>query len=128
MNVFAVRNQAFRENRVFLVLGRTAHFDEDPFGVEPLLSAWGGEAIRGSAQDFYTLAIGRPSIVVVQIEAGRFSTTRPTLAALLVATILGMDDRGTDVTLCRGVPPEDIIAVWQPGNPEYDRHTTLPRE
>jgi len=25
------------------------------------------------------------------------------------------------------VPAEDIVAIWRPGDPDYDRHPTLPR-
>lgn len=33
----------------------------------------------------------------------------------------------TEIRYSPLVPPNDIVAMWHPGSPEYDRHRELPR-
>lgn len=105
--------------------------DEDAAGCDPLLAYWGGEAIRGGPDDAPLLGeVGTPTIVAARLDftsSWRHSTTRPALTKLFVGRLLGTERCSADVLYRDLVPPEDIIAFWQPGHSEYDRHCGLPR-
>ena len=51
----------------------------------------------------------------------------PGLAHLFVATWLGIGARSCDVHVRAPIDGEDILHLWQPGHPDYDRHVGLPR-
>ena len=73
--------------------------------------------------------LGRPTVVVAATDlsvSGTVSRTFPSLGRMFVATVAGLEGRIADVFLRAAVPPEDILAIWQPGDEEYDRHP-LPR-
>lgn len=129
-NIYSVGNLAGRERQLCFVLGRAA-LDEDAVGCAPLLTYWGGEAMRGGPADAPPLAgIGEPTIIVAQLDfatSPRRSRTHPGLGQLFVGTMVGTARACADVFYGDAVPPEDILAVWQPGNAEYDRHAELPR-
>ena len=129
-NVYAIGNERHRSDQICFVVGRTI-FDEDPHGCEPLLRHWGGEAIRGGPCDVPALtALGAPSIVVAKLNlAGRHNRQRtyPALGKLFVGAVLGLEGLSADVFYHEPVAARDVIAIWQPGNPEYDRHPELPR-
>ncbi|MCK9461342.1 MAG: hypothetical protein M0R80_17065 [Proteobacteria bacterium] len=136
-NQFADPAWSFRapitEGQVCLILSRQI-FDESPNGCEPLLSIWGGEAIYFPLENRHRErlhSLGRPSIVVAAID---FSVTPadqheccPSLANCMVGMRLGFSDLGADVFFRAPVPPENIDAIWQPGDAPYDRHRRLPR-
>jgi hypothetical protein len=108
-------------------------FDDNPHGVLPLLTQWGGEALYWSHQQHSPLTptlerLGTPAIVALEAPAIRCGDSWfPDLEALLVATALGATDVGADVYLRSDVPAADIRGVWSPGTPEYDVHPFLPR-
>lgn len=126
-NVYAIDNAEGREGQVCLIAGRSA-FDDSPHGCDPLLRYWGGEALRGGPADARELELGTPSIVVAQLDCRHSPdlSMYPSLGKLLVGALLGTSLLHADVFYRRPVASEDILAIWQPGNPEYDRHTRLP--
>ena len=132
---FLAENAADAENRagqVCLSLGRDV-FGQDPWGCEPLLSCWGGEALyRGASgrEERLSGAMGRPAIVVAAIDlrgSWRSSPAHPFLVQLFVAKAAG-SRVWADVFYRRAVEPGDILAIWQPGDPEYDRFEGLPKK
>jgi hypothetical protein len=128
-NIFATRNEAGRVGRISFVIGRTA-FDEDPGGCDPLLRYWGGEAIRGGPRDVAELAtVGSPSIVVAKLHLTRRHNdpySYPELAKVFVGSVLGLDGRSSELQYTDPVPGGDVLAIWRPGDGDYDRHTALP--
>jgi len=129
-NVYAIRNEEGRVGRICFVVGRTA-FDEDPRGCEPLLRYWGGEAIRGGPGEVPELAVvGAPSIVVAKLDLTRRHNdpySYPALAKLFVGSLLGLDGRSGETHYPDAVRGRDVLAIWHPGDSQYDRHTELPR-
>lgn len=129
-NIYAIKNLDHREHQVCFVIGRST-LDEHHSGCAPLLDHWGGEAIRGGPADSPALAgVGTATIVVARLNltsSWRRSVTFPSLAKIFVGTLLGTEDRGADVFYRDPVPPQDVVDIWQPGHPEYDRHAQLPR-
>jgi hypothetical protein len=101
-------------------------FDHDPSAVAPLLSLGGGEAIRGGPDTPNALAEhGTPSIVVAQLDlSGEGWSSYPELPEVLAATLQGGRARA-DVHWRRDIAAADIVGIWQPGDPEYDRHPAL---
>jgi hypothetical protein len=126
-NVYAIRNTTGREGQICFVLGRTT-FDDDPWGCDPLLAYWGGEAMRGGPDDAPLLkTIGRPAIVVAQLRVSPSTITFPSLQKVFVGRLLGTERPAADVFYKEAVPANDVVDVWQPGDPEYERHQALPR-
>jgi hypothetical protein len=126
-SVYALRHTAGRDGQVCFVVGR-AVFDKDPSGCEPLLSRWGGEAIYWALFDEPDAPRqGRPSIVLARIDVADVFHTAPGLTATFVGAVLALDV-WADVHVQVTVPPEDILRVWRPGDPQYDRHPELPRD
>jgi hypothetical protein len=126
-NIFATNNHRHREGQLCFVLGRSI-FDEDPAASELLLAHWGGEAMRGGP----TLAppltgIGRPAIIRVALRetAADSLLSFPDLANVFVGTALGLSQRSADVLYRVSVPAEDIVAIFQSGDSEYDCHKEL---
>ncbi len=130
-HVFAVGNPMGREDQVCLVLPERM-LDGD--GVLPLLETWGGEAIywSHSGTEFKRTrlqSIGRPSVVVASLD---FSVPGEhfvcaDLLHCFVGKVLNLSDVGADVFFKAPVPAKYIEAIWQPGDPRYDRHANLPR-
>lgn len=120
----------FSIGQICFVLGRST-FDEDAAGCFPLLAHWGGEAMRGGPDEAPLLAaIGTPSIVVARLNlttSWRHSTTHPALAKMFVGKLLDTEHRSADVFYRDPMPPQDVLAVWQPGQSDYDHHVGLPR-
>ena len=126
-NVYAIDNTTSRERQICFVLGRTT-FDDDPWGCEPLLTYWGGEAMRGGPDDAPLLeTIGCPAIVVAQLRVSASTITFPSLQKVFVGRLLGTERPAADIFYKEAVPAADVVGVWQPGDPEYDRHPALPR-
>jgi len=117
----------WREGEICLVVGRSV-FEDDPGGIEPFLTEWGGEAIRGGPDPEDVLRCGTPAIIVATVRPGRGELMFPDLGPLL-AVRLGADGYSFSELHLRSadVPGEDILDIWQPGHPEYDRHEQLPR-
>lgn len=131
-NAFAIENHVGREDLVCMILGRET-LDRDPYGVNPLLGTWGGEAIHGGPlpdRDDNVRPFGTPTIVVARFGLGGGTDrvrTGPSVPKLFVGRLLGLEDISADVFLHDDVPPEDILGFWQPGDPDYDRHQELER-
>lgn len=109
------------------ILGRST-LDVEARGCSPLLATWGGEAIyRGTAFGSSVLReIGTPTVVVCGLDLSNedvawvFSLGRP-----FVEKLRGQEPCA-EISYRRDVPAEDVLDVWQPGHPEYDRHQGLP--
>jgi hypothetical protein len=130
-NVFALGNARSRTDRTCLVVGRSI-FDEDPHGLIPLLRHWGGEAIRDGPSEQPLLAnLGVPTIVAATLDLTRPHDdphSFPPLANLFVGTMLGLEQRAAEIHYRRPITGDAIHAIWQPGDPEYDRHPQLPTD
>jgi hypothetical protein len=124
-------NADSREGQVCTVLGRGT-LDEHARGVSPFLETWGGEGIyfawdRTDTEEELK-RLGRPAIVVVRLDvtdgerAWCYSLGRP-----FVERLVGVEP-GAELFYKDDVPAEDLLAIWQPGDPEYDRHRDLPIE
>lgn len=129
-HTFALGGHRHREGQVCLTVGRQV-FDETPWGCEPLLSTWGGEGIYMAREDRWPLLqqLGRPAIVVARVDLSashKVHRTGPPLDRLFVGARIGAQLLFADVFYTTAVPPEDVLAIWQPGHAEYDRHTELP--
>lgn len=125
--VYAINNTTGRDSQICFVLGRTT-FDDDPRGCEPLLAYWGGEAMRGGPGNAPLLArIGRPAVVVAQLRVSPSTITFPSLQKVFVGRFFGTERAAADVSYKEAVPGDDVVDVWQPGDPEYDCHPALPR-
>jgi hypothetical protein len=128
-SVYVLNEDANRDGQVCLIAGKRG-LDDVP-GCALLLGLWGGEAIYwGHADGADAPRLGTPTIVVARIDAslsGDILRVFPGLAHLFVATWLGVRERNCDVHLRAAVAGEDILDLWQPGHPDYDRHLGLPR-
>ncbi|CRK56927.1 hypothetical protein [Alloactinosynnema sp. L-07] len=130
---FSRQAQDLLAGKVCLALPRRA-FDDRPDGFRPLLTRWGGEAIyarhyNGRAPLVDRLkAIGRPTIVVARVELSDPSRhyMSPSLAHLLVGTVLQLPDAHSSLHYKANIPAEHIEQLLQPGDPDYDRHVDLP--
>jgi hypothetical protein len=127
-DVFTLRNACGREGQVCFVLGREGFEDS---GVQDFFSLWGGEGIYWAhADDADAPRLGRPAIVAAGIDVSdprRALRFGPALSKVFVAPLLGTRDNYADVFLEASVPASDTMAIWQPGDPEYDRFTRSPK-
>ncbi len=127
-HTFAANDARFRRDQVCLILGKGAFVEA--YGCEPLLSAWGGEAIYRYAGDFeYRLgALGVPSIVVTQIDlsAKERALTFPALGKLFVELAREPLSYHASVHHRAAVPATAVLDIWQPGCPEYNCYRDLP--
>ena len=131
-NAYAIDNMTGREDQVCLVVGRKT-FDEEAAGLSPLLGGWGGEATNGGpgpGEDPVLGTLGRPAIVAVGLDvaAGHRSVyTAPSLAKVFVGSGLGLRDAFGEIHFFADIPADDVLAIWEPGDEDYDRHRGLPR-
>jgi hypothetical protein len=137
-HVYALDNSDGRGGKVCALVGRTAL--DDPFGLERLLSIWGGEAIYWAhgddpADDPLRLGgalrgLGRPAVVTLAVDLGALGRDAtlffPPLHRLFVATILELNEVCGEAHIPTAVQGSEVVDIWQPGHPEYDRHPTLP--
>lgn len=123
------------ENQVCLLISREV-LDNHAHGCEPLLSTWGGEALyfpieANKKHSARLRLLGRASIVVADLDlsVSRYGKHRISagLSAAFVGKKLGLLDQGVEIFYKAPVPAENIGAIWQPGDPGYDRHKKLPR-
>lgn len=110
-------------------------FDTHFRAINPLLSNWGGEALyysAGIAEDerVRLSQIGTPSIVVASLPIKQPEPMKTffALPVYFTATWLGLSDVGCDLIYRAPVPGPDVLGIWQPGGPEYDRFAQLVRE
>lgn len=137
-HVYALDNSAGRDGKVCVLVGRTSL--DDKYGLERLLSLWGGEAIywmhgvdrtdEPSSTGGSLRRLGRPAVVTLAVdlsEPGRDATLFfPPLSRLFVATLLALDEVRGEAHIPTAVHGQEVVDVWHPGHPEYDRHPTLP--
>jgi hypothetical protein len=130
-NSFALSDHANREGQVCFFVPENTELEEAA-GVELLLSIWGGEVLNpsvDSCQSDRLREVGRPAIVIAGLDfraPGKHGVF-PGLLATFVSTALGLDDAGAAIHFRASIPPEDIQAIWSPGDEPYDRHRRLPR-
>lgn len=131
-NVFAEHDAHNRKDQVCLVLSRRPFDHASNFGY--LLTEWGGELITmsggGAAVRPQLRRLGSPAIVVAGIDLSpgwRTHAVYPSLHKLFVGRLLHLEDLGADVFYRDAIPPANIVAIWRPGHPEYDRHVELPK-
>ena len=109
----------------------TAVYRDAPHAVRPLLQSWGGEVLYfaheqdGLGKRLHEL--GTPTIIEVSLPVRAQDLWFPDVEQCLVGTVLGFSDVGSDVFI-RGsaVPPEDILAVHQPGGEWWRQFSKLP--
>lgn len=129
-NALEWSNADSREGQVCAVLGRGT-LDEEADGVSSFLETWGGEGIyfswdRTTTEDELK-RLGRPAIVVVRLDVSDservwcYSLGRPFVEFLIGSA------PGAELFYKGDVPAEDVLAIWHPGDPEYDRHRDLPK-
>jgi hypothetical protein len=129
---FAKGTQEGREGRIGVFIGRSV-LDHDWRGCnKPLLPMWGGEALyAGMESEWPKLRkIGSPAIVVAAVDlssdADILGMSR-CLAEVFVGTEIDVREVGASFNHTAPILGADVIDIWQPGNPEYDRHEKLPR-
>jgi hypothetical protein len=105
----------------------------EPFGLNPLLRTWGGEAItmsrHGAAWEDRLQQLGRPAIVVALLDlhdSASVHRAHPPVLYAFAGRLLGKE-RGTTVHYRTDVSGDHTVAVWQPGSSEYDRFPHLIR-
>ncbi len=132
-NVFQIGNHGSRGDQVCLFLS-TADLEDEASGVDDLLSTWGGEAIYWNVIDAELgprlKGLGIPTLVVAGLDLSVSEVNDsifPGVAHVFVGRLLDLKKCDADVLLHRPVPPEHILDFWQPGSPEYDRFSELPR-
>ena len=113
------------------LIGRSV-LDRQWYGVEPLLSRWEGEALYiGIQHEWPTLQrIGRPAVVVAALDLSTSTDVAymsRDLATVFVSTEIDVGELGAEIHYSAPIPGDDVIDIWQPGSPEYDRHDKLPR-
>lgn len=128
--VYATGFKGSRSDQVCAVLGLT-NFSEGWHGVWPLLATWGGEATYVHANDAtrtWLGTLGTPSVVVLDLPLAAASWLMfPGLGMALAGHLGGLLSRGADVFYRASVPASSVVAIWQPGCPEYDRFPDLPQ-
>lgn len=133
-HVFVEGREHGRAGHASLFISRTP-LDRMLHGVWPLLTTWGGEGIY-MAQGGHSMrdklrALGVPTVVVVDVDLGPDPAVHgiyPELWKLFAARLLGRQPLSADLLYKASVPPEGVVALWKPGDPEYDKHKRLPRE
>jgi hypothetical protein len=127
-HVFATGHAENRRDQVCLAMSRQT-FSWQAFGVQPLLSIWGGEGMSGRRNEHVRRSLGRPAIVVALLDLtlpGRHLFF-PALENVFVGAVLGLDDVGGDVLFRSPIAADCIEQIWQPGSLEYDPFEELPR-
>lgn len=115
-----------------LILSRVT-FDYEASGVWPLMNIWGGEAIywdhdRDSPIYRKLRTTGTPSIVAVNLSLCASEWNRHNsqgLLRLFAGRLLGIYRTTGEVFSPRPVAAADVVAVWQPGDDDYDCHMEL---
>jgi hypothetical protein len=135
-NVFASGNHGqveIRAEQVALFVSLRS-LEEVPDAYAPLLSEWGGEAIQmaaGAAELGPRISgLGQPAVVVVHVDLGATGPefwAHPPLHSVFQRALLGRRDADCDLFYHGSIPPEQVVTIWQPGDPRYDRFGGLPR-
>jgi hypothetical protein len=132
-HVYAQEAPGHRDGLVCFVVGRSM-LDRDFDGLERFLTMWGGEATYWAHDRNDTAArlreLGRPAVMDVALDVtapGRDPFFTPGLHKLFVGARIGLEDAAGEGHIAGPVRRDEVVDVWQPGHPEYDRHTQLPR-
>jgi len=119
-----------REGQVCLTLSRACF--QDTAGVCAPLSTWGGEGIYFSsgtiAHQQLLRSLGRPAVIQVCVPVAlcrRDQLCFPRLDQVFLGVWRNLGQHA-DLIHCAPVPPRGIVAIWQPGEPEYDALGDLP--
>ncbi len=127
------RDMEVRPNTVNLFLSQHA-LREEPDSVSALLTTWGGEGIYMTSGGYelrpMLRKLGRPALVVVKVDLSdswRTHFVHPHLRMVFVANFIQPGGLGASVAYHAPVPPEQVVAIWQPSDPEYDEFDGLPR-
>lgn len=122
-----------RRGKVCLFLGQGV-LNHRADGVRPLLTTWGGEGIYMSGSGFQLrprlMTLGMPAIVELTVdlsEGQRTHSVYPGVLHCFVARVLRLTNVVADVHFRGPIAAKQIIDIWQPGDPKYDRHSGLPR-
>jgi hypothetical protein len=97
-----------------------------------LLLMWGGEVINftraGQNLEDVVRRIGHPSMVSValRLDRARDCSYFPSLMGLFLGR--PSERGGTVYVPAPGVAAHEVIDVWYPGHPEYDKYPRLPRD
>jgi hypothetical protein len=134
-NLIARGISEHRENQVSLFLSART-LDDNVTGIWNPLTHWGGEAVyfgfpRSPSDGARSriLSAGIPSIVVATLDLSpgwRTHQVWPGIVNSFVGRVLDNDDYDSSVHYHAAVP--NVVAVWQPGQAEYDLHSELPRD
>ena len=131
-HVFETGEAEYRAGQCCFFLPETMLLNR-PRDVNPLLSTWGGEAIKKSSRAAALPArlsqLGRPAVVIAHLDLSPGHTIHwvfPDIQKVFTARILNLEDMGADVFHRGPVPPQHITAIWQPGDAEYDKFEDLP--
>jgi hypothetical protein len=131
-HVFAHRGQAWnRANQICLLLS-TNSMENRGKGIQWLLRTWGGEAVQMSSGHEHLSErvnqLGNPAIVVADLDLndGEKHALFPGLHKAFVGRMIGLEGIDADIFYRSPIPPDRIAAIWQPGDPEYDRYAGLP--
>lgn len=123
-----------REGQVCFFLSRRA-LNEHVSGLWNLLTTWGGEGIYfgqfSEDVDTRLRVLGRPAVVVAEIElteGWRTHSAFPGVLNSFVGRMLELDEYDSDLFYRSPVAGNQIADVWLPGDPDYDRHSELPRD
>lgn len=131
-HVFAAKEHTHRENGVDVIVGTSAFIDQ-PGGCNPLLSIWGGEAMYMSSRSIEERRLeqlGRPSIVIAHLlyDPERVAPYSRRLLKAFVGKYLDLEQPGTQLKLRVALRPDEIVDIWHPGDPNYDRFKRLWRK
>lgn len=130
-NLFVTGDEGVREGNVCFFASRGV-LDNEVNAIWSLLTNWGGEIIyfnqrRDSRVADRLRTLGRPAIVVAAVDLSdseRVHLAAPGIAAAFIGKRLGLSKPDFDLHY-RGTV-DQILDIWTPGRPEYDRHTELP--
>lgn len=128
-NLVATGNGAERTGKTCFVIGRGG-LDSSVAGCNDQVEYWGGEAIYRSSAAMKQLVrgIGRPAIVSAQVDVARKDVrTFPTLFRLFIGARLATHPAYGEMHVRGGANAADIVGIYRPGEPEYDRFAGLPR-
>jgi hypothetical protein len=123
-HVFATGEEAYRANGADVIVGNWAL--EEEWGVNPLLSIWGREAMYMSSRSIEEARLeqlGRPAIIVAHLDydpPDRIAWWSRTLLRGFVGKRLGLEQPGTQMKLVEPLHPEEIADIWHPGMNAYD--------
>jgi hypothetical protein len=123
-NVFHDGNHS-RAGHVWFFLSRRI-FDESVGSYWPLISEWGGEGIymsrAGKPLRPLLRTLGQPAIVVAGVDLSAAIHTTPGTLMTFLGHRLRVRGIFGGVRHSGLVPPREVLDVWLPGHPEFNKH------